>query len=493
MSDISDLWSIKIRSSQYGELTFSRITEELLSIIDSIESKPENLISCLMENSYNQARNIPIEQIDFSKFTDAEKKDFYIHFLPLQFEGYEIDNDISDFENFEKAVEFWKEKRREAAQLVSESIRQKQLEMSLALSGNSIAQMNRLFDPLRNFQKQMELSMRPFNTLAKTIEEATRIPSLTSYTEGLYPSLSNALQGFNDVYGPLIAKINEPMKTFREQMLETTSALSLHFENYQSAISLIPENYFISTIYRDEDEKYSIYVQDPEDTEEVEYNINNASADEGFIKFLHDIPKKDVIRFVTHLQEYPYLALVDEVGKQIFEAVQTKISDYITIEHNHVFFRARSKTKGAVDWTPLQIGQPQYGIPGMGRYNFLGKPLFYVTTEIETAKLEVESEAEPESTVVKFNQVQDMKVFDISSEDCPLMTYCNMDKQPGNDYTAYLVPNFLSVCCSYLNKKERHSVDAIKYKSNKSENGYCYVILDKAPLDFFDEGEIVDS
>ena len=79
MSDISDLWSIKIKSSQYGELIFSRITEKLRSIIDSIENAPENLISYLMKNSYNHDRNIPIEQIDFSNFNFINDLDFLIN------------------------------------------------------------------------------------------------------------------------------------------------------------------------------------------------------------------------------------------------------------------------------------------------------------------------------------------------------------------------------------------------------------------------------
>lgn len=361
-----------------------------------------------------------------------------------------------------------------------------QLNLPIALSGNSFAKISQMINnPM--IEKQIQLN-QTLSSMSETLKAAKLLNNMIPIN---FSNLSTALNEFGNSNGLLIAQIDSQMKSFREQLQETTSFLSIPIQNYQSALSCIPDFYSITKIYRDENNNIDIYVKNTHDDEEPEYNINNAKADEGFIKFLHDIPKEHVIRFLTHLQEYPYLALVDEVGKQIFQDVQNKISDYVKTESEKVFYRARAKEKGAPEWTPLQIGEPQYGVPGMGRFNFLGNPLFYVATEIETAKKEVQSSSEPESSVVRFNQIQEMKVFDISTENCPLITYCNMSKQSGNDYTSYLIPNFLSVCCSYLNKKNRHSVDAIKYKSNKCENGYCYVILDKSPKDFFDEGEIV--
>lgn len=219
--------------------------------------------------------------------------------------------------------------------------------------------------------------------------------------------------------------------------------------------------------------------------------MNDIEYDKGFIEFLHDIPEKDVLKFLTHLQDYPYLALLDDVGKSVFDAVQSKITDCTKTISGQIFYRARAKKQQDGNYTTNQIGSPQYGVPGMGRYNFLGKPYFYVASDAETARKEVECKEYPLSTVMKLNQEKQMNVFDISSEDCPLVTYCNIDKGDGNDYTPYLVPSFISVCCAYLNKKKRHSVDAIKYRSVRNPGGFCYVILDKSYNDFFDDGEIV--
>ncbi len=33
--------------------------------------------------------------------------------------------------------------------------------------------------------------------------------------------------------------------------------------------------------------------------------------------------------------------------------------------------------------------------------------------------------------------------------------------------------------------------DTIKYKSSMVDNGFCYVILDKSPMEFLDKGEVI--
>ncbi len=492
--NLEDFWSIKIETKKYGELYFSRITEKLSEIFSKVEKEPEQLIEILIDASFYSDRNKNIlkENFDITLLSLEEKEQFLQEFLPLQFEGYKYIPDISYYANFEKALEHWKEKIKKQQKELLESIQKSQFNLTNAFGANSFEKLGQLFsNPLHDLQDKINESLRPFDSVYKTIEEVTKLPTISSYTENYYPNLSNALKGINDSIGPLIARINEPIKSLSDQMLEASKALSFPIEQYKSAMDLIPDYYSISKISRDENDNINLYVQNPQDSDEIEYNIKNAEADEGFIKFLHEIPKAEVLKFVTHLQEYPYLALNNETGRKIYDAIQTEIFNYVKVEKDKTFYRARAKNQGAPDWTPLQMGETQYGFPKMERFSFIGKPVFYVASEIETAKLEVQSEKEPESTVMKLQQMKEMTVFDITTEDCPLVSYCNMDKKNDNDYTAYLIPNFLSVCCSYLNKQKRHSVDAIKYKSNKNANGYCYVILDKSPLEFFDDGEIV--
>lgn len=480
--EITDLWTIKINSEKYGELCFTRISEKLSDIISSVKNTPENIFEILMQNSFYEERNtIKKEDIDFSKFSENEKNNFYEKFLPLQFEGYEIDIKMNTYENFVAAIDFWQHQTNDKHIQLNEMMKKAQMNMSMALSG---LRMDQIISATNRYLSQLQLS-GIYNTIGKTTRDY-----FSAYNQNVYSNLSMALENLSSSMGPSIARINETLSSsLTNQIIEATKKLNVPFEKYTSALNFIPDNYSISKIFRDETGEIDIYVQDPE--EESEYNLNNAEVDEGFFNFLRNIPKEKVVNFLTHLQEYPYLALIDATGKEIFEAVQNQISESIKIEKNMVFYRARAKKISQPDWTPTQMGELQYGFPNMQRYNFIGKPRLYLATEIETAKLEVENEKEPESTVMRLTQIKEMTVFDISTEDCPLVSYCNKDKEMGNDYTAYLIPNFLSVCCSYLNKKERHSVDAIKYKSNKNPNGFCYVILDKTPFEFFEDGEIV--
>lgn len=480
--EITDLWTIKINSEKYGELYFSRISDNLSDIVSTVKSNPDNCIEILMKNSFSENRNkVKLEQIDFSLLSETEKMNFFRDFLSIQFDGYQIKSNISDYENLEKAIEYWTKKTDERRDYLSKSIKEAKMNMSLALSG---IRMDLLISSANDYIKQLQLS-RIYENIGKSVQDY-----FSPYNQKIYSNLTNALKDFSVNMEPYIARINDTItSSLSSQIIEASKSLNIPIEQYRAALNLIPENYSISTISRNEIGEIDIFVQDPE--EENEYNLNNADVDEGFFNFLRNIPKEKVVKFLTHLQEYPYLALIDDIGKEIFEAVQNQISESIKIERNMVLYRARAKKENQPDWTPLQMGELQYGFPSMQRYNFIGKPRLYLTSEIETAKMEVENEKEPESTVMRLTQIKEMTVFDISTEDCPLVSYCNKDKEMGNDYTAYLIPNFLSVCCSYLNKQKRHSVDAIKYKSNKNPNGFCYVVLDKTPFEFFDEGEII--
>ena len=490
--DLSDYWTIKIYSKKYGDIYFSRINEKISDVIEMVKSNPEKLTDILMENSFYSERNKILKtEIDFNQFSNEEKEEFYINFIPLQFEEYPINRNLSDYDNFEKAVEFWKNKVRIRNKEFLKEFNKSQMDMSLALSGNSFVQFNQMLsDPYKDLKNLINLELHPLTETFRGIEDAINLSSIHSYTENFYPSLTNALKGFNETLGPLVAKINDPLKSFSEQMFETQKNLGLSFERCKSAIDLIPEYFSISRISRDEENEIELYVQNTHDENELEYNINTVETNKGFIDFLHDIPKGDVIRFLGHLQSYPYLALIDDVGKKIFESINKEIVNYTKKEKNLLFFHARERRKGTRDFTTNEMWETHYGVSGMNRYNFIGKPAFYVTTELETARKEVESEDYPESTVMKIKLINEMTVFDISSEECPLVSYCDIEKESGNNFSAYLIPNFLSVCCSFINLKKRHSVDAIKYKSNKNKGGICYVILDKSPKDFFDEGEI---
>lgn len=371
------------------------------------------------------------------------------------------------------------------------NIKETEMTLSKALGGTDYINLGySLIDPIKDLQEQVKKTLSPLDDLTRSLEVSRKLTGYTTYIQDCCPDLSKALSGINDYMGPLIVQINEPIKSLTDQMLEASKALSFPLEKYQAAIDLVPNYYSISKISRNESDEIDIYVKNKKKENAPEYNLKNAEADEGFVKFLHNISNEEAMDFLEHLQEFPYLALVNETGKKIFEAVQTQIRKSIKIENNNTLFRARAKKEGDRDWTKKEIGLTQYGVPGMGRYNFVGYPVFYLASDIATAKKEVENDDYPESTVIEFNQIQEMKVFDISTDDCPLVSYCNNNKDERNNYTSYLIPNFLSVCCSYLNAQERHSVDAIKYKSNKNDSGVCYVILDQSPLEFFDKGKL---
>lgn len=518
------LFEFNIDSQKYGKLFFEVYPddekEEVLS--DLIEEVTDDnlLYEKLFKNTFLKSKNntIPINKIDFSLIHDTEKKEFLENFFFHQFCKYKYNNKIGIKDNIDMAEKFEMNQILNNSKLLSSAndkilqstinnlnICNKSLGYILNRNlpfylDNSLLQKNILSAQklLSDSSMKDKISKFSLESVAsadslKYIENSFKSNNLL-YNNIYFKSVESALESVKNINEPWLGKIDTLTSniTFSEQLDSFVNYKSLSYldDTLEIARKYIPDNYGISEIFKDSFSYLDIYIKNREDEDEPEYRLNDIKYDKGFIDFLHDIPEKDVLKFLTHLQDFPYLALLDDVGHSIFDKVQSKITECTKIVSNQIFFRARAKKIEDKNWTPNQIGQPQYGVPGMGRYNFLGKPYFYVTSDKETARKEVEDKDFPSSTVMKLKQEKEMSVFDISTEDCPLVSYCNIDKKDGNDYTPYLVPSFIAVCCAFLNKQKRHSVDAIKYKSVKNPGGFCYVILDKSHEDFFDDGEI---
>ena len=499
--------SCSIITKKYGELHFSKITGNLSDIVEKADN--ENIIPILMKENYSEELNTNFkkEDIDFHSFSEDEQKDFNHKFFAVQFRTVseymeaikstpkleEVFNSIMGNTIVEQSVSTIKSMQtwspmalvRKPVLPTFPAFHLQNLTMRIPpLIGK---QMLPTFPVVPSCGIQMPEGLLQLTKMTEEIGKLAKVPSL--FAENHFSSLSSALGSFSKLQGSYIARINEQGKTLSNQigMLAKFGLISPEIKS--TAISFFPD-YTVSTIYRDEDNNVDVYAKNPEESDGAECNIKNVVQYKRFMETLN-ISRNEAMNFLGDLQEYPYLALATDVGKKIFEAVQTEIVKYVTKEKDNILYHARGKEKGKPDFTPIQMTEVLYGMPGMGRYNFVGQSRYYLTTDPETAKNEVECDEFPESTVLKLQQIQEMNVFDISSEDCPLASLCNMPKEVGNDYTAYLIPNFVAICCAYLNKSKRHSVDAIKYKSNKNGNGYCYVILDRTPLEFFDDGEIL--
>lgn len=509
------IFNFEVNTKTYGNLFFKSYPEDekrkAISEIINNNSDESDLFRELFKSVYSRAKGnkLTFNDIDLALITEEEKKDFLSQFFIRHFYEYEYDNTKTIKENFNLANELEQEqlleysRKQSLADKVFNDIVQREKSIGQILNGSSIHNLNNYILNMKNILPAINY-ITPASNFAFEASKYERCFKLISenydlynsaFNNNYYSSLESAINKFNIATSSWFGRIESlpSSMTFSKQLdiLSGSKAFNVLDDTLKLARTYIPENYGISGLYKDCFSNISIYIKNKEDEDEPDYCLNDIEYDKGFIEFLHDIPEKDVLKFLTHLQDYPYLALLDDVGKSVFDAVQSKITDCTKTISGQIFYRARAKKQQDGNYTTNQIGSPQYGVPGMGRYNFLGKPYFYVASDAETARKEVECKEYPLSTVMKLNQEKQMNVFDISSEDCPLVTYCNIDKGDGNDYTPYLVPSFISVCCAYLNKKKRHSVDAIKYKSVKNPGGFCYVILDKSYNDFFDDGEIV--
>lgn len=94
----------------------------------------------------------------------------------------------------------------------------------------------------------------------------------------------------------------------------------------------------------------------------------------------------------------------------------------------------------------------------------LGISSLYFTSKLETTIDEVgwqDGDNTMDIIQVKINRVR--KMLDLTDRTCSLLDYCYLpyDKHKKNDFSAYVVPNFMADCCRLV------GIDGMIYKSVK--------------------------
>lgn len=223
------------------------------------------------------------------------------------------------------------------------------------------------------------------------------------------------------------------------------------------------------------------------------FPICNLKDTEGLPLLFNDIDKKEAEKFIDFLTKFPYLGLLNKTGKKILKELENKISKHSIKISNIDFYRSRLwEEKQELRFTPEQMWQPPYGVPGMERFNPVGINYLYFADSKETAENEVNREKGKKYTIMSVELNKEIQVLDISENSCYIFELCNKKRSSNNlNPTEYYLPNFIAQCCCYLEKQKKSSVKGIKYKSSLSKNGCCYVFFNLF-RDSFDNEEIIN-
>ena len=186
--------------------------------------------------------------------------------------------------------------------------------------------------------------------------------------------------------------------------------------------------------------------------------------------------ENELMDFMNLLDESPMMAMNDNTGKKIFNAVG-KMLKTISFDKNEYFHcRARGVDEAPYVWEQMKTAP--YGINSPGRYNHAGQPYFYFTDTVEGAQNEVYkhiSENDKKRIVlqtVKIGVNSTVRLLDISAKKLRglniFLKYIRfpLGKDTSRRPRVYLIPSFVSECC------RKCGLDGIKYYGGKDYSNY---------------------
>lgn len=215
--------------------------------------------------------------------------------------------------------------------------------------------------------------------------------------------------------------------------------------------------------------------------------------DTSTLRFLFpDIKKSDIVDFMNHLQEFPMLGTFHDTGRIIYDRILSWVKKSQLLIENGAYYRSRLwEDEQEEDYSKLEMWQAPFGIPDIGRFNLHGMNLLYFADSKETAHAETE---DAPSTIMRFHSKDSLHLLDLTESNCILFEFCNKKKtSSGRTPREYLIPNFISQCCCYINKTTKFRIDGIKYKSTINKDGYCFVLFEKGKDSFEKEKILVQG
>jgi hypothetical protein len=199
-------------------------------------------------------------------------------------------------------------------------------------------------------------------------------------------------------------------------------------------------------------------------------------------KTAKSIYTKEIKSFEDQLQEFPMLALRHKFARKINKAISEHKLPVTTLEGK--FYRARRLSDDKIFNKKDMLHAP-IGKPTDGRFNHAGQSHLYLSTEKETAMLEViESESMVWYCSVKIEKPID-KILDLDinwneeSETTPILLHAlninrsiqRSDRNKGNWRPDYYMTKFIMDCA------KSSGYNGIKYLSAKFPPSYNYVLF----------------
>ena len=216
-----------------------------------------------------------------------------------------------------------------------------------------------------------------------------------------------------------------------------------------------------------------------------EYKLSSQPIVDSVPKVFKGIGESDTINFINFLESFPFLAIENEVGKRIYKELALMADQMCEMIPRHTeFFRCRKWEPGqTMAYTDSDMFAPYRAVTKAARFNNFGVSHLYMASSEETAKHEI-GRCKKYNTLKAKNR-NNLHLLKLAPEMNMIFSYCLRRQRDKAIFPReYLMPNFISQCCAYLNQTELHQIDGIRYPSTKNPGEYSFVLFNKSKDSF---------
>jgi len=305
--------------------------------------------------------------------------------------------------------------------------------------------------------------------------------------QGFNEKNEEALRQILQEYNQTIGKIELPISQIK--FLRGSIPEILEFE--EGSKQLLEETYksipIGSQLKIIRDEERGILIPVVENNKGDKYKLSSQPIVSSVPKVFKGISEPDTVNFINFLESFPFLAIENEVGKRIYKELSLMADQMCVIIPRHTeFFRCRKwETGQTMTYTDSDMFAPYRAVTKAARFNNFGVSHLYMASNEETAKYEIGRCKK--YNILKAKNRNSLHLLKLAPEMNVIFSYCLRRQRDKAIFPReYLMPNFISQCCAYLNQTERHQIDGIRYPSTKNPSEYSFVLFNKSKDSFVD-------
>lgn len=202
------------------------------------------------------------------------------------------------------------------------------------------------------------------------------------------------------------------------------------------------------------------------------------------LQIFENISETDAAKFINDLERFPFFALKSKVGRIIFNELKKRSEEFsIIIPEGTLFYRGRPGKKAAMPFSFKEMFGPYYEKASIQRFSFFGNSCLYLGSSL--AVVNAEFKRRKYVTKISLKNKSELHLLDYSDR-MGAIFFLGMKEAKSKAVMPkeYLLPNFISQCCFYINETGDYHIDGIRYPSNKEKSGDSYVLFNQSMENF---------